>query len=89
MQTSDDTTMAREAIREVIENQLRDNAPSETRQTLERLIAARYTREEAMSLLGCAMGAEICEILKHRQPFDAARYVRYLAMLPELPGESE
>ena len=37
----------RDAILEVVENQLHDNDPPETRETFQRLLAETYTEEEA------------------------------------------
>jgi hypothetical protein len=39
------------AILEVVENQIRDNDPPETRQTIDRLVEEGYTAEEARRLV--------------------------------------
>jgi hypothetical protein len=61
------------AILEVVENQLRDNNPPETRQTLERLLAAGYSRKQAVEMIGSAVVGEIWFVLHEKQPFDRAR----------------
>lgn len=64
----------KETILEVVENQLRENNPPETRQTLERLLAAGHTRQVAVELIGSVVVGEIWQMLHERQPFDHARY---------------
>ena len=62
------------AILEVVENQLRENNPPETRQTFERLLASGYSRQEAMEMIGSAVVGEIWAVLKENKPYDAVRY---------------
>ncbi len=52
------------AILEVVENQLRGGDPLETRQTLERLVAAGYSRQEAVEMIGSVVVSEIWHILR-------------------------
>ena len=73
----------------IVENQLRDNNPPETRATLERLMVRGIEREEALRLIGCVLAAEVFGILKHQHVFDLKRYVEHLHALPELPWEAE
>jgi len=68
-------------IREVIENQLEQGYPVETRETLERLIKAGYTREQAVDKIAAVAVNEIHDILKSLQPFDLERYVGRLSEL--------
>ncbi len=75
------------AIMEVVDNQLRDGTPPETRQTLDRLLATGYPETEARRLIGCAVTSEIFDVLKNHQPFDEARYIAALGRLPTLPWE--
>jgi transcriptional regulator of NAD metabolism len=69
------------AILEVVENQLRDNDPPETRQTLERLLAAGYSRKQAVEMIGSAVVGEIWSVLHEKQPFDRTRFVESLEKL--------
>ncbi len=62
------------AILEVVENQLRENNPPETRQTFERLLATGYLRQEAMEMIGSAVFGEIWAVLKENKPYDAVTY---------------
>ncbi len=75
------------AIMEVVDNQLRDDTPPETRQTLDRLLTAGYHEKEARRLIACAVTSEIFDVLKNRQPYDEARYITALHRLPTLPWE--
>lgn len=84
---SDHNPLLRETILEVVDNQLRTGQPPETRQTLDRLMAAGYSREEARSLIGAAVVTEIWRVLHEQQPYDEARYVAALQRLPELPDD--
>jgi hypothetical protein len=62
------------AILEVVENQLRENNPPETCQTFERLLAAGYSRQEAMEMIGSAVVGEIWAVLKENKPYDAVSF---------------
>lgn len=73
------------AIMEVVDNQLREGTPPETRQTLDRLVASGYPEEEARRLIACAVTSEIFDVLKSRQPYDETRYIAALHRLPTLP----
>ena len=77
----------REAIDEIVNTQLRENSPPQVRQTAERLIASGYTREEAFSLLGCALSHEMFNILGSGECFDVQSYAASLDKLPALPWD--
>ncbi len=82
---SEDGQLAGEAIVEVIENQLADNNPPETRQTLDRLIKLGETRENAIRYIATALSVEIFGALKHQEPYNNERYIKNLKALPKLP----
>ena len=75
----------RRALLEVVNNQLRDGNPPETRATLERLIRQGIQRERAIELIACALTSEVCDALNDQQPYDEARYIAALRALPQLP----
>jgi len=58
---------------EIIDNQLRDNTPPETRFTLDRLLAAGHSLEDARRLIGCVVSTEIYSVLTRRRTFDELR----------------
>ena len=72
---------------DIVDNQLRDNTPPETRQTLERLVADGHTLEDARRLIGCVVSTEIYDILTQHRPFDETAYVAALQRLPILPWD--
>ncbi len=69
------------AILEVVENQIRNSDPPETRQTLERLLAAGYSRKQAIEMIGSALVEEIWAILHDLKPFNRARFTALLEQL--------
>jgi hypothetical protein len=75
------------AILEVVENQLREGTPPETRASLQRLMAEGRSREEAVKLIGCVVTSEIFDVLKNHEPFNETRFVAALRALPRLPWE--
>ena len=78
---------AGEAIRQVADNQIRDNDPPETRETFERLVATGHTEDEARELIAAVIGVEVFQIMKTEREFDKSGYVSALKKLPELPEE--
>ena len=77
--------VARKAILDVVNNQIRDGNPPETRETFDRLVSEGFEEDEARRLIGCVVASEIFDILKHRQPYNQERYVKVLRKLPDLP----
>lgn len=75
----------RNAILDVVENQIRNLDPPATSETLQRLISEGVAEDEARRLIGCVVASEIFGILKHRKPFNQERYIMALRRLPELP----
>ncbi len=69
------------AILEVVENQIREGDPPETRQTLERLLAEGYSRKQAVEMIGSALVEEIWAIMHENKPFDRARFTALLEQL--------
>ena len=77
--------MLRAAILEVVENQLRDNTPPESKQTFERLVAEGHTTEEARHLIGVVVACEIYDMLKRGEVYNPVRFIAALKRLPKLP----
>ncbi len=82
-----DGQRAGEAIIEVIEIQIRDNDPPETKETLKRLMGMGESKENAMRYIASVLSVEIFEALENKGPYDETRYVKNLKNLPELPFE--
>jgi hypothetical protein len=74
---------------EVLDNQLRDGDPPETRETYKRLRREGIDEEETRRLLACVIANEIFDIVKNNSPFSRERFVSRLATLPEMPWEDE
>ena len=76
-----------QAILEVVENQLRDNNPPETRATLDRLQSQAMSRPEAVRLIACVVADEMFHVLRHGAVFDEKRFVANLKRLPAMPWD--
>ena len=83
----DGSEVARKAIFEAIDNQIRGNDPPIAKETYDRLRADGHTHEETMKLIGCAFSVELFNIMKNSEPYNAQRYTTNLKGLPELPWE--
>lgn len=77
----------RMAFLEVVDNQLRDNNPPETKETLERLMAEGHSAEEAKELIAQAVAVESYVVMKTKTTFNRERFVRNLMALPQEPKE--
>lgn len=77
----------RQTLMEVVQNQLRDGNPPETRTTLDRLVAEGHPREQALELIATVVSSEIFDILKQGQPYNETRYLMALRALPRLPWD--
>ncbi len=73
------------AILEVVDTQLRENTPPETRQTFERLVTSGYAAEDARRLIGNVVAQEIFHVLQRGEVYNEQRY---LAALHGLPGSA-
>jgi hypothetical protein len=79
--------IARAQILEVVDNQIRDGKPPETKQTYERLLKMGIDSSNAKIYIGQCVAVEIYNILKHQQPFNETRFVQNLLNLPKEPFE--
>lgn len=62
----------------VVENQIADNDPPQTAETLEALLEAGYSRHDAIHAIGAIVAEEVFEILRDDRPFGEAKYVKAL-----------
>jgi len=85
----EDQKRRRKIILEVVENQIRDNDPPETRKTLKRLLKEGFSREESVELIGTVVVHELYNVLKQHEYFDRKRFVAALRQLPKLPYKEE
>jgi len=70
-----------EAIHEVVENQIRDGDPKETKETLHRLMNLGYSRHDAINKIGTVVLEDIFHILKNKEEFNEERFVNKLLAL--------
>ena len=68
-------------ILEVVDNQINDNDPPITRETMERLKARGYTEKKAKEMIGSVVTTYIYEIMKNGKDFDVVKYARDLKRL--------
>ena len=79
--------MLQRAFLEVVENQLHDGKPPETRATLDRLRSLGYTDRAARKLIACVVAATVWRIHAGGRKYDHASYLRDLEALPRLPED--
>ena len=85
----DDPKTIRSAIFEVIENQMRDGTPPETKETYDRLLSEGYSKEETMKYIACVVSLEIFGVLKEKRTYNNDSYVNSLKALPKLSWEND
>jgi len=72
---------------EIVDNQLRDYDPPETRHTFERLIAQGISEEDAKIYIAQAVCVEVYDVMKSKKPYNRERYIKNLERLPQEPSE--
>jgi hypothetical protein len=76
------------AYMEVVENQLRDNDPPETRTTYDRLKREGFSELDAKKLIAQVIVSETFWIMKKKEDFNLKRFVKNLNRLPGEPEEN-
>jgi hypothetical protein len=71
----------KQVILEIVENQLAANDPEITLQTLNRLLALSYSREQAIEKIGTVVLYEVFEVLQQGRVFDIETYTKALKAL--------
>ena len=87
--TTRENQRLRKAILEVINTQIRENDPPETKQALIRLQAQGFSEEEALRLIGYVVAAEVFSVLKENRQYDREKFISALNNLPGLPWEKK
>jgi hypothetical protein len=83
-------SLAREALFEVIENQIQNRSPRETKLTFDRLCGEGHSPKESMKLIGCVLASELSDMFQEQRVFDEKKYETALKNLPKLPwGDNE
>lgn len=68
-------------ILQVVDNQLNENDPPITRVTLDRLIAAGYSKKRAKEMIGSVVAEFIFYAMHDNIPYDEKKYVQALEQL--------
>ena len=79
----------RKSILEVINTQIKDNDPPETKQAFDRLRGEGFSEEETLKLIGYVVASEVFTVLKENRRYDKDKYISALNALPKLPWEKE
>ena len=82
-----DGSKARQAILNVVDEQIRSGEPEETALTLKRLVDDGFSETQAKELIACLIAAEIFAVVNKKREYDRAGYIKNLRRLPELPPE--
>jgi hypothetical protein len=69
----------------IVETQLAEGHPEETRRTFDRLVAAGFNPEHTRRMIGLVVAHELVQEWVAHKPFNEATYVENLLRLPELP----
>ena len=75
----------RQQIFEIINSQLKDNNPPETKATYDRLRKQGFDDFVTKQLIGQCIAVELFEIIKFAKPFNNERYIKNLIQLPKEP----
>jgi hypothetical protein len=75
----------REQIFEIINNQLRDNDPPETKATYDRLKKKGFDDFQTRQMIGQCLAVELFDVMKFGKPYNNERYVKNLLALPKKP----
>lgn len=68
-------------IHEVIENQIREGKPKETKETPNRLMNLGHSRHEAIHKIGTTVIDDIYNMLKNEQEFNEEQFAKKLLAL--------
>ena len=73
------------AVMEMVNRQIAERDPPETRETIERLLAEGYSPEHARRMIGLVLSRELMYSMLRGTPFDVRSFVETLRRLPEIP----
>jgi hypothetical protein len=73
------------AVLEMVNRQLAEGDPPETRETLERLLAEGYAPEHARRMIGFLLIRELTRSMLRQTSFDVRSFIENLRRLPEIP----
>ena len=85
----EENEILREQLFEIVENQLKNNDPPETKVTYDRLKDEGFDDFKIKQMIGACVTVEIFDVIKFGKPFDLERFTRNLSNLPDEPFEDE
>lgn len=68
------------------EDQLKNNDPPETAETMERLLSEGISKRDALSMIAWCIANEMTAVIESDEPFDKDRFVKQLNTLPAAWG---
>ncbi|MBD3637773.1 MAG: hypothetical protein HUJ25_10495 [Crocinitomicaceae bacterium] len=80
-----DNEALREEIFNIIDNQIADNDPKETKETLEKLISMGLDEQSAKELIAKCLSIELMDVIENGATYNHQRYVSNLKRLPMEP----
>lgn len=80
-------SLLREELKSVVDKQIEEGDPPETRDTCERLENAGYSEDEIKEMIATVLVVEMHTVVSEGQPFNRKRYAKMLHNLPTLPEE--
>lgn len=78
---TDDSDVMKSAFYEVLDNQIENGSPPETKETLDRLMASGHAESVARKLIVEVIRLEILEMIETNGTYNNARYTAALAQL--------
>lgn len=75
----------RDQIFGIVETQLKENNPPETKITYDRLRKEGFTDHDTRRMIGQCVAMQLFNVLKLGKSFDEERYLKDLEALPEEP----
>lgn len=76
-------------IMRMVDQQIADRNPPETRETVERLLAEGYSPEYIRRMIGFLLARELTREMLYQKPFNTKRFIDNLRRLPEVPAVPE
>lgn len=87
MEPGEEVTPLKAAVDEIIEQQLREENPPETKATIRRLLNQGWSEEDALKLVGQCVMMELFLLMEEEETFNYERFKKNLAALPNEPRE--
>ena len=81
----DKNEIIKKQIFDIIDNQLRDNNPPETKATYDRLRKEGNDDYNTRQYIAKCLALEIFDVMKHGKAYNKERYIKNLKLLPKEP----